>query len=529
MKVLASTLAGLAFGQDRWNGFDYDYGFGSAERNQISQSSVPNVPVGQGAGQSQAVANPTGALTAANTLGVLFDPYGSGPNYATGTPEAGAFPTYLGNGMMCWHCDSDSVFNCFNSGQIQICGGQDYFCYFHERRKIGHYFNRREKYIDNYESTNNDLFLVRMNNEAWNLDSKHNANSLRNPQANADGTYGAGKDIPHPMTDDLRPATDIHVMAGCQQPQACLRQQMQNQAINIGTAFYGTADKVVGNLHAHDNNQDFTTYIHPTSRRNVKEGLCRLGKDWTYYSGKLWHYDDGGTYQNVGDIFAIGTRSGDTALHHIDEVNADPITAQHPKDTVTDRSAASDNVFGNVGGATSALLWGRGIYDASDLHGHQFWHERESWYNGMKPNGFPDQHYHGGKGSESVCHFCCNPATSDGMFCNRRLLDKSTSYPYGVGAAGNQNVNSMGMLFADGTGNWLKIESDADTVTDQRSRFVDRDLVRADNPALNINHTPMAGSYNTNSGWLAEHRYHGMFRNPDTQISQTYLDPHIPN
>jgi len=530
MKVLASTLAGLAFGQDRWNGFDYDYGFGSAERNQISQSSVPNVPVGQGAGQSQASSNPLGSLTDANTLGVLFDPYGSGPTYATGTPEAGAFPTYLGNGMMCWHCDSDSVYNCFNSGQIQICGGQDYFCYFHERRKIGHYFNRREKYIDNYESTNNDLFLVRMNNEAWNLDGNHNANSLRNPQANKDGTYSASKPIPHPMTDDLRPATDIHVMAGCQQPQACLRQQMQNQAINIGTAFYGTADKKVGNLHSDSDNEDFTTYIHPTSRRNVKEGLCRLGKDWTYYSGKLWHYDDGGTYQKEAEIFNVDKRGDDTALHHISEVNADPITAQHPKDTVQDRSKASDNVFGNVSGATSALLWGRGIYDASDLHGHQFWHERESWYNGMRPNGFPDQHYHGGKGTESVCHFCCNPATSDGMFCNRRLLDKSISYPYGQGGgAGNQNINSMGMLFADGTGNWLKIESDADKVTDQRSRFVDRDLVRADNPNLNINHTPMAGSYNTNSGWLAEHRYHGMFRNPDTQISQTYLDPHIPN
>jgi len=537
MKVLASTLVGLAIGQDRWNGFDYDYGFGSAERNQISQSSVPNVPVGQGAGQLQTVAadgvpHSTGALQTAGTLGVLFDPYGAGPSYATGAPEAGAFPTYLGNGMMCWHCDSDSVYNCFNSGQIQICGGQDYFCYFHERRKIGHYFNRREKYIDNHESTNTDLFLVRMNNEAWNLDAHHNANSLRNPQVNTDGTYGDNKPIPHPMTDDLRPATDIHVLAGCQQPQACLRQQMQNQAINIGISFYGTADKEVGSLHDDRTlpEPDFTTYIHPTSRRNVREGLCRLGKDWTYYSGKLWHYDDGGVYQSNSDIYNSSSRSGDTALHTITEVNADPITANHPKDSITDRSKESDAVFGNVGGATSDLLWGRGIYDASDLHGHQFWHERESWYNGMRPNGFPDQHYHGGKGSESVCHFCCNPATSDGMFCNRRLLDASTSYPYGVGAAGSESLNSMGMLFADGTGKWLKIEAAnvKDTVTDQRSRFVDPDLVRADNPSLKILDTPMASSYNTNSGWLAEHRYHGMFRNPDTQISQTYLDPYIP-
>merc|ERR1739848_140909 len=253
-------------------------------------------------------------------------------------------------------------------------------------------------------------------------------------------------------------------------------------------------------------------------------------------SGKLWHYDDGGKYHT--DDSGDRGKTDSISLDTIDKVNADPIglvtVANHmnPHDSAAYNAATEvSEVFGyNADGGPSDILWGRGIYDASDLHGHQFWHERESWYNGMRPNGFPDQHYHGGKGTESVCHFCCNPATSDGMFCNRRLLDKSISYPYGQGGgAGNQNINSMGMLFADGTGNWLKIESDADNVTDQRSRFVDRDLVRADNPNLNINHTPMAGSYNTNSGWLAEHRYHGMFRNPDTQISQTYLDPHIPN
>jgi hypothetical protein len=532
MKVLASSLAGLALsqGQDRWNGFDYDYGFGSAERNQISQSSVPNVAVGQGAGQDQG-ANAGGDLTDPGTLGALFNPYGSAPGYSANSPQV-TFPTFLGNGMMCWHCDSDSVYNCFNSGQIQICGGQDYFCYFHERRKIGHYFNRREKYIDNHESVYTDLFLVRMNNEAWNLDGNHNANSLRNPQVNADGTYGDTKTIPHPMTDDLRPATDIHVMAGCQQPQACLRQQMQNQAINIGVAFYGTdltRKKEIGTLHAPDANQDFTTYIHPTSRRNVKEGLCRLGKDWNYYSGKLWNYDDGGDYAS-GKQFDQATRSNDSTLHTITEVNADPITNTHPRDDLT--TAEADGVFGNTGSATSTLLWGRGIYDASDLHGHQFWHERESWYNGMRPNGFPDQHYHGGKGTESVCHFCCNPASSDGMFCNRRLLDSAGAanpiYPFGTTA----NLNSLGMLFANGAGHWMKYDENADlynggTNPDQRNRFVDHDLQRADDPSLLILDTPMAGSYDTSSAWLSEHRYHGMFRNPETQVSQEFLDPYI--
>ena len=525
MKVLASTLAGLALtqGQDRWNGFDYDYGFGSAERNQISQSSVPNVVYGQGAGQVQGT-NADGDLVASNTLGALFNPYGSAPDFNSASEynSKATFPTYLGNGMMCWHCDSDSVYSCFNSGQIQICGGQDYFCYFHERRKIGHYFNRREKYIDHHESVATDLFLVRMNNEAWNLDTNHHSNSLRDPSTGA--------------SDQLRPATDIHVMAGCQQPQACLRQQMQNQAINIGVAFYGTADKEIGNLNA--SREDFTTYIHPTSRRNVKEGLCRLGKDWTYYSGKLWHYDHGGKY------YTDGTKDhgekDSISLDTIDQVNADPIglvTVAGHKNPFDDKAYAADTeakeVFGYTDSGPSDLLWGRGIYDASDLHGHQFWHERESWYNGMRPNGFPDQHYHGGKGTESVCHFCCNPATSDGMFCNRRLLDNAGSDSSPVFTYGDSATdNSLGLLFSHGVGQWMLYDNNADKWvkdgdSDERNRFVDPDLRRADDPNLKILNTPMANSYNTGAKWLSEHRYHGMFRNPETQVSQEFVAPYI--
>ena len=29
------------------------------------------------------------------------------------------------------------------------------------------------------------------------------------------------------------------------------------------------------------------------------------------------------------------------------------------------------------------------------------------------------------QGTESVCHFCCNPASSDGFYCNRRLMDEN--------------------------------------------------------------------------------------------------------
>jgi len=180
--------------------------------------------------------------------------------------------------------------------------------------------------------------------------------------------------------------------------------------------------------------------------------------------------------------------------------------------------------FGRDGSNGSSLLWGRGIYDAHDTHGHQFWHERESWYNGMRPNGFPDNHYHGGKGTESVCHFCCNPTSSDGMFCNRKMLDGSTTNQYALDASGKQ----MGLQFSDGTGFWFNVDSNPGTDgADARNAFLDEEFVRADNPNLKLMESPMANSYNTGAAWLSKHRYHGMFRNPNTQVSQDFMDPYF--
>ena len=202
---------------------------------------------------------------------------------------------------------------------------------------------------------------MRTNNEAWNVDQNGMPNSK-------DGKFS---DTAH-GTDNFRPATDIHVLAGCQQPEACLRQQAQNQALNMGIAFYGDdATAEIGNIQG---GTDFQTYIHPTSRRNVREGLCRLGKDWTYYSGKLWHYDNQGVI-NVG--------AGRNQISTIADINNTPIettdTSLGIVDTHSTTTAEATGVFGRDGSNGSSLLWGRGIYDAHDTHGHQFWHERESW------------------------------------------------------------------------------------------------------------------------------------------------------
>lgn len=529
MKVLAS-LVGLALGQDRWTGFDYDYGFGSAERNQISQSSAGNVLIGQSAGTTltgqgasttPVMADGSASNTLSNLLEGIFNPYNTHTSDAAGVGQPSTtIHTHnqrnimLGNGLMCWHCDAHSVYRCFESGQFQVCQGQDYFCFYHERRKIGHYFNRREKYIDHIDSNQNDLFLVRVGNEAWNApDNLGDATThFEGSKVTRSNYYESGSTFRGAMdtagtagksTDNAAPLTDIHVMAGCQQPMACLRQQSMNQALNIGVSFYGpgtgSSDETeIGSIGAATNNQDFTTYFHPTSRRNVREGLCRIGKDWTYYSGKYWIYDNSDIDDNDDITHVIATTSSDTAPAS-QTTSGDPTTAEM-----------------GITNADDNNLWGRGIYDAHDAHGHQFWHERESWYNGMRPNGFK-QHLHGGKGTESVCHFCCNPASSDGHFCNRNLLDKRDhTHAYGDGSPNAR----AGIIFSSAAvGDWFKVPGAASA----GNHFAHSGLVRADDPNLEYRHTPLAGSYDPSSAWLSEHRFHGMFRNPETQVSQEYL------
>jgi len=527
MKVFASTLAAFAIGQpstDKWTGFDYDYGFvdnSNLQKNQVSQSFAGNTLYAQAIGSTTEADDlvtahnlPTGAGSPVNldshNLQPIFNMHGSQIEASDGMFYA---KMELGNGRMCWFCDSDSVYNCFKFGKFQTCRGQDYFCFYHERRRIGHYFNRREKYIDNHESKNIDLFLVRTNNEAWNLDASGMPNSKS----------GKFTDSTTPMgSDNLRPATDIHVLAGCQQPESCLRQQMQNQAINMGVTFYGdaTTDAEIGNIQG---GTDFSTYIHPTSRRNVREGLCRLGKDWTYYSGKLWHYDHQGTkgtdpyvdsIELINNTAIVNTDATAHGLTLFDDVAA------------RDSGGEATGVFSRTASdEMSSALWGRGIYDAHDTHGHQFWHERESWYNGMRPNGFPDNHYHGGKGTESVCHFCCNPTSSDGMFCNRKMLDGTATEHNNI--ATNSDGEYYGLIFADGTGFWYEEDSDDTTAADAKNAFVDPENIRADNPNLKIRASPMANSYDTGAAWLSKHRYHGMFRNPNTQVSQDFMDPYF--
>ena len=87
----------------------------------------------------------------------------------------------------------------------------------------------------------------------------------------------------------------------------------------------------------------------------------------------------------------------------------------------------------------------------------------------MRPNGFPENHYHGGKGTESVCHFCCNPTSSDGMFCNRKLLDGTENFNQFAQSA--NGANQYGFQFSDGNGFWFETDVTPGT-DDQGNAFI---------------------------------------------------------
>ena len=120
MKVFASTLAAFAIGQessDKWTGFDYDYGFGDdLQKNQASQSSVGNTLYGQDIITSDIITRPPALAAAVGGIQPIFNYHGdaitdnmivtgSTPDNAPGIAFA---RMELGNGRMCWFCDSDS-------------------------------------------------------------------------------------------------------------------------------------------------------------------------------------------------------------------------------------------------------------------------------------------------------------------------------------------------------------------------------------------------------------------------------------
>ena len=109
MKVFASTLAAFAIGQesaDKWTGFDYDYGFGdntNLQKNQVSQSFAGNTLYGKPMTDTHDADDHNVNLV--DGLQPVFNMHGSQITGADGITYA---KMELGNGRMCWFCDSDS-------------------------------------------------------------------------------------------------------------------------------------------------------------------------------------------------------------------------------------------------------------------------------------------------------------------------------------------------------------------------------------------------------------------------------------
>jgi len=335
------------------------------------------------------------AAALANDWGYYYDDdaYYGGKSQASQTMFSSTpYTSYLasnqglmGNGRICWHCSERNYGDCLIKdlaewktggsgtvlGSTQIgdakrhgaayCLGEDYFCFITERRIIRHTGNDENHYLYQPWSPNGGGTVPDM------TESNGDFNTA-NKDAN---TY-------------------IKVEMGCQQPQACLRQQNMNYKINMGASFYGTTVPLA--------------FVPVAGYNPVREGLCRLGADWVdYASGKY-----------SGDAWRQGQWS----------------------------SATYDRRYGAV-----------------------------------------DHHYHFGKGTESVCHYCCDP------------LQEFTS------VTGSDGLLHYGYLGC----NYHAVASGKANIGDTN---VDETV--SDNVFIKRQHNWKSPVWNHAS------QYHGMFRNPHT-------------
>ena len=298
----------------------------------------------------------------------------------------------LGNGRICWECNERNYGDCLasttsfgdtnNHGSV-YCQGEEYFCYIHERRIIRNKWNDEAFWEEQPWSVGTGIPTYQEDAQAYSNSNK------------AADTY-------------------IRVQMGCQQPQACLRQEYQNFAIDMGKTWYdqsspqpsnGVEKFPIGHTH------------------NVREGLCRLGNDWQEYAD--------GTPRNGVDSW----------YDHYWRHN------NHPVD-------------------------------------HHYGHDRRY--------GAVEHHYHYGKGTESVCHYCCDAL-------REANYDASNGF-YGVRGCNYDAANGA----VDGTmqDNNQSSSSKVDGVATDLSTNI-----------FYVRHQKWAKNtfYDSN-------QYHGMFRNPHTQF-----------
>jgi len=296
----------------------------------------------------------------------------------------------LGNGRECWQCNEKSYGECLGAdsnasndpvahGQV-YCKGEEYFCYIHERRIIRH-------------DGNDYNFEVGQPWSAGVVPVTYQEENQRTDISNSNKT----------------PNTNIRVQMGCQQPQACLRQQHQNYKIEIGKTWYNGASNRLHTL--------------PAGHVGLaREGLCRLGDDWNEYA---------------------------------------------------------------VGGTNAATdTWRKHEWRNSPTNSNPL-HDTDRRYGAVRP------YHHYGKGTESVCHYCCDA-----------LLEYDLT--------GNTPCNYYAITGVDA--NLGAFSATVNTVDTADSGNIDSNIFLK------------RQEYWNNPTWYHADQYHGMFRNPHTQYKRTYID-----
>ncbi|CAG5109907.1 Oidioi.mRNA.OKI2018_I69.chr2.g4376.t1.cds [Oikopleura dioica] len=294
----------------------------------------------------------------------------------------GSVARALGNGRICWTCDTDAGYTACLADTIQngdalrhgasYCQGEDYFCFISERRIIRH-----DENDFNFEY-----------GAPWSADeARHHQERLNGFPANSDGA--------------------IKVTMGCQQPLSCLRQQWQNYQIVMGKSFY----------HGYNATLVDEAYVPAGSQTEVRSGLCRHYRAWQDY--------------------ASGIPSG----------------------------SISDS-------------WRRFSWMEEDTQSGNGKSSQNGW--GDRRFGSIERWQHRGKGTESVCYYCCDPYLDyNAKGCNHVA---ATAFKSAVGSSGLLNGSPVeGNIF----------------------------LAQPSNSKSSV--------------WSGPSQYHGAFRNPHTQVAKESL------
>lgn len=161
-----------------------------------------------------------------------------------------------------------------------------------------------------------------------------------------------------------------------------------------------------------------------------------------------------------------------------------------PFHTMTARPIATNPAAKFAGLAREGLCrLGKDWLDyASGQHALNKWSQISDGFNDPR-YGAGEHHYNFGKGTESVCHYCCDP-----------LLERTGSTPYSYNGCNYDAIGTDTTTISSATAALQNVDGDGDI---SGNVFINRQQ-QWDTPI-----------------WYNAQQYHGMFRNPHTQYERT--------